>query len=76
MIVEMKNEVTNYDKRHGSPYDRGAADAYYGRRFYPHYNAWDKSPVRVEILDPDAPEYDAYMAGYNSVEPGDQKDYG
>lgn len=25
------------DKRHGGPYDRGAADAWYGRGFDPHY---------------------------------------
>jgi hypothetical protein len=25
------------DKRHGGPYDRGSADAYYRRPFKPHY---------------------------------------
>lgn len=26
-----------YDERHGGPYDRGSADAYYGRPYAPHY---------------------------------------
>ena len=25
------------DRNHGSPYDRGSADAYYGRPIKPHY---------------------------------------
>lgn len=31
-------DITESDiKRHGGPYDRGAADAWYGREFNPHY---------------------------------------
>jgi len=63
----------DYDKRHGSPYDRGAADAYYCRQFNPHYNVCNGT-VRIEIEDPDSPEFDAYRAGYN--EQTDVKDWG
>ena len=62
-----------YDKRHGSPYDRGGADAYYGRRFNPHYKAFNGT-VRIEIEDPDSPDFDAYRAGYN--EQTNEKDWG
>ena len=31
----------NYDTRHGSPYDRGSADAWYRRPFNPHYFVGD-----------------------------------
>ena len=29
------------DRRHGSPYDRGSADRYYGRPANPHFYAGD-----------------------------------
>lgn len=29
--------IVSVDKRHGGPYDRGQADAYYGRPVRPHY---------------------------------------
>jgi len=71
----MSTEVKKYDDRHGGPYDRGAADAYYGRRFFPHYYKGDTqaSPL-IEIEDCDSPDYDAYRAGYN--EQTDRKDWG
>ena len=28
--------MPKYDTSHGSPYDRGRADAYYGRQLNPH----------------------------------------
>lgn len=54
-----------YDKRHGGPYDRGSADAYYNRAFDPHYYIMEKSMFseRVEELAED--ELAAYTAGYN-----------
>jgi hypothetical protein len=28
---------SNYDQRHGGPFDRGSADSYYGRVREPHF---------------------------------------
>ncbi len=65
------------NKRHGGPYDRGSADAYYRRDFDPHY--WTDGTgggVRVKI-ERDTPEYAEYRAGYHSqVASGDFKDWG
>ena len=43
-----------------SAYDRGGADAYYCRRFRPHYY---NGTERVEITDKASPEYAAYVQG-------------
>lgn len=61
-----------YNERHGSAYDRGSADAYYGRRFTPHYyvGATSFSP-RIEEADMTPEEITAYAAGYD--EEGDRK---
>jgi len=70
----MNTEVM-YDKRHGGPYDRGSADAWYGRRFNPHYYSGDTGgSTLIEITDEESPDYDAYRAGYN--EQTDRKDWG
>lgn len=65
-----------YDTRHGGPFDRGKADAYYGRRFQPHYfrgGSYDGDPV----IDLTTEELDAYEAGFNFiVRTGAKKDYG
>jgi hypothetical protein len=65
----------NYDKRHGGPYDRGSADAYYGRECEPHYYTGDtyQSP-KVEMIDMTEEEIAAYMAGYNDT-PFAQKEW-
>lgn len=66
----------SYSKKHGGPYDRGSADAYYGRAFDPHY--WTECMVsgkRVKI-EKDTPEYEAYRAGYqDQVNSGEFKEY-
>lgn len=65
-----------YDKRHGGPYDRGAADSYYDRGVEPHYyvGATGRSE-EVTVLT--KKELEAYMAGYNWNEKyGDKKDWG
>jgi hypothetical protein len=67
----------NYDIRHGSPYDRGSADSYYGRRFNPHYylGATGSSPL-VEMKDMTAAEITAYTAGFrDNEELGDKKNW-
>jgi hypothetical protein len=57
----------DYDKRHGGPYDRGSADAYYHRPYEPHY--YKGSTYRselVELKDMTADEITAYTAGYKN----------
>lgn len=66
-----------YDKRHGGAYDRGSADAYYGRPYRPHYfvGGTGSSP---EILEESmtADELSAYRAGFDDqIKSGDFKDY-
>ncbi len=60
---------------HGSLYDRGSADSYYGRAPNPHYGGvgGDSGP-RVAVTDPESVA--EYMAGYNDNETsGSKKDY-
>jgi len=53
------------DRRHGGPYDRGRADAYYGRDSSPHkYEGATTVTPRVETLTPE--EVREYYAGYDS----------
>lgn len=62
-------------KRHGSLYDRGSADSYYGRMPQPHFGGvgGDSGP-RVEATDPLAVA--EYMAGYHYNElNGDKKEW-
>lgn len=68
----MRNE-TGYSERHGSPYDRGSADAYYGRAPRPHYFIGESfhSPMVTDLTED---ERAAYMAGY--TEETDRKDWG
>lgn len=51
-----------YPTHHGSPYDRGRADAWYGRSRSPH-----RREGLVEITDLDADEVAAYQAGYQDT---------
>lgn len=59
--------------RHGSLYDRGSADSYYGRAPEPHYGGvGGDSGMRVKVMYPEA--IAEYMAGYNWNEQfGDKK---
>lgn len=62
-----------YPQWHGSPYDRGSADAYYWRSPEPH--KWPEGTYRgecVKLTDP--AEIEAYFAGYN--ETIERKDWG
>jgi hypothetical protein len=66
-----------YDQRHGGPYDRGAADSYYGRDYNPHYFVGDtyNSP-RIDLVQMTAQEIVAYTAGYTNNEAnGDKKEW-
>lgn len=57
--------MAKYNRRHGGPYDRGAADSYYGRGFNPHYfvGSTYSSPEVTEDRMTDE-EIEAYTAGY------------
>lgn len=78
MMVMDKLEIKLYDQRHGGPYDRGGADAYYRRGFNPHYFTEDTyNSKRIGLDEMTAEEVEAYRAGYrDTVEAGDFKDWG
>jgi hypothetical protein len=66
---------TLYDQRHGSAYDRGSADAWYGRPVDPHYYTGASfQSTRIDVADMTQEEIEAYMAGYNET-PFGQKDW-
>lgn len=66
--------MKHYDKRHGGPYDRGSADAYYGRPFDPHYYLGDSyQSTRIEGTHMTEEEHNEYAAGYE--EQDDFKQY-
>ena len=51
--------------RHGSLYDRGSADCYYGRERYPHW--YPKGTYNGDaVTDLTQAEIDEYNAGYDS----------
>ena len=54
-----------YSRRHGGPFDRGAADSWYRRGMTPHYyvEGTGTSP-RVAENDMSAEEIAEYVAGY------------
>jgi hypothetical protein len=65
----------NYGDRHGGPFDRGAADSYYGRLRNPHYYVGGTG-TSDEVTDLTAEEIEAYHAGYDyNEEFGDKKEY-
>jgi hypothetical protein len=69
--VILKDEMP----RHGSPQDRGSADAYYGRRSEPHY--YIEGSIlsdKVEKADMTEDEIAAYYYGYANED--DRKDWG
>lgn len=73
----MIDTMAPYDARHGGPYDRGSADAYYRRAFNPHYfRGATYSSELVELKDMTADEITAYTAGYRDQEAsGDFKNW-
>jgi hypothetical protein len=65
-----------FQRKHGSLYDRGSADSYYGRPRDPHYGGvgGDSGPRVDTGLSID--EIKEYYAGYEYNERhGDKKDY-
>jgi hypothetical protein len=47
----LKHAEIEMDKRHGGPYDRGSADAYYQRPFKPHYYKGDTGSSELVTED-------------------------
>jgi hypothetical protein len=66
-----------YDSSHGSPFDRGSADSYYGRFASPHW--YPKGTGRAPRIEGQAMTQDeikAYYAGYEHNEQhGDKKSW-
>jgi hypothetical protein len=60
----MANSNPQYDRRHGGPYDRGSADAYYHRTPSPHYYV-GATYSSEKVTDLTSEEVAAYMAGYD-----------
>tara|TARA_R100000315_G_C5205362_1_gene121281 strand:- start:237 stop:428 length:192 start_codon:yes stop_codon:yes gene_type:complete len=62
-------------KKHGSPKDRGSADAYYQRVREPHYYIGGSiTGIRVPMAEMTQAQIDAYNIGYDNED--DRKDYG
>ena len=64
------------EQRHGSPYDRGWADRYYGRPYTPHFfeGATYSSPEVTEVnMTPE--QIEEYRQGWNDNQE-DRKDWG
>ena len=73
--VEYKGRT--YIVEHGSPFDRGSADSYYGRAQSPHYypNGTGNMP-RIEGSEMTLQEMREYYRGYEYNECfGDKKNY-
>lgn len=61
------------ERGHGSPYDRGSADAYYGRSYNPHwYPEGNKVGISIGGMTPE--QIEEYRLGY--TEETDRKDWG
>ena len=75
VIRALKGEWQFDRKRHGSLYDRGSADSYYGRMPEPHYGGvGGDSGQRVRVTDADSVA--EYHAGYQDNEDnGDKKQW-
>ena len=61
------------EHKHGCPFDRGGADAYYRRRFKPHYMIHEKNnnirkTTRIETEDMTEDEIHEYYLGFVNME--------
>ena len=66
------------NKRHGGPYDRGAADSYYQRGFRPHYFVGDTyNSEEIQQSEMTLQECEEYAKGYRDNQAsGNFKDWG
>ena len=63
---EYQEKYGMYDRRWGGPFDRGAADSYYGRAYRPHYFLGDThSTPEVQAADMTPEDIEAYRAGFD-----------
>jgi hypothetical protein len=82
MIVEQTRTVEfqgiTYNAQHGSPFDRGSADSYYGRPQQPHwYPNGSYNEPKIDSKDMTLAEMREYYRGYEYNEQfGDKKDWG
>ena len=72
MMIETEENLEFRDReiftRHGGAYDRGSADAWYGRSVDPHYfTGASFQSTRIEEVDMSEEEIAAYMAGYSET---------
>ena len=82
MIVDQEYKVEwqgkTYVQKHGSPFDRGSADSYYGRGRSPHYypnGTYNDPKITPPVMT--AAQVEEYMAGYAYNEAmGDKKHWG
>jgi hypothetical protein len=71
-----RSEITEFDTTHGSPWDRGGADSYYGRPRDPHWGGVGGPRGYRRETDLSQSEIQAYHAGYDWNELyGDRKDW-
>jgi hypothetical protein len=76
--ISSNHKRKKYDARHGGPYDRGRADAWYLRECVPHYyKGGTHTSELVEKADMTEDEIKAYTAGFDEgMEWGEHKDWG
>lgn len=73
--IEADAVAIDHDRSHGSPFDRGGADAYYRRPFKPHCFRATTQLISEDGMTEE--EIEAYRAGFNeTVAAGDFKDWG
>ena len=77
MLIDYTQQDVGYDQRHGGPYDRGAADAYYRRPYNPHfYTGATMQSLRIPRDNMTDAEIEAYGAGYDDqVQSGEFKQW-
>jgi hypothetical protein len=81
MIIDQGRTVEfkgiTYNAEHGSPFDRGSADSYYGRAQVPHkYPNGTGNAPRIEAEDMTLAEMREYFRGYEYNEQfGDKKSW-
>ena len=77
-IQTIEYKGITYDASHGSPFDRGSADSYYGRAQIPHkYPNGTGNAPRIEAQDMTLAEMREYYKGYEYNEAcGDKKNWG
>jgi hypothetical protein len=71
-----RSEITEFDTTHGSPWDRGSADSYYGRPVDPHWGGTGGPRGYRRETELSQSEIQAYHAGYDWNElHGERKDW-